>query len=547
MSAALFHFATAVLLGAGDGASAAAGSRLEADFVDRLLETDAESEGVVPAPIADDAEFLRRVTLDLAGVAPTAEALAAFVADRDPDKRARRIDELLASEQGVARLARFLLETTTGSRATYVWFANLFEYQEWLKDSLRAGRTWADIVRDILTATGQTNVNGATNFAMFHRARPDRLVAGAAEAFLGASLACAECHDHPSRPWTREQFWGAAAFFARTSTYIVSNGDHGIAETRFGRLEMPRAETPELLPFAFKLEGHPAVEPRWLDGTPAASEDGLREQFAEFLIRDPAFARNLVNRAWRHLFGRAFAEPVQDVGDDVRHSELLAALSRWFVQHDHDLRALFRLLAGSRAYQRSCTGGTGDERLFVRALPRPLDVDQLFAILEQSAGISLAALDPAGAAPAGPMQRPPSRADLPSIAKEIEGIAPDPSARRPVLDPKELARIEKYKADEVVPRAVGGEPDTIGHALARRNLMQGICTRIAASAVARLGEPIDARHVEWLWCTLLSRRPSVEETAEAMELLDRSEVRRDRSLADLAWVLINSAEFSHNH
>jgi hypothetical protein len=301
--------------------------------------------------------------------------------------------------------------------------------------------------------------------------------------------------------------------------------------------------------------GTAAVGARWLDGTPASSEEDLRGQLADFVVREPAFARNAANRVWEHLFGRALAEPVDDAGDAASHPELLAALARFFVESGHDLRVLLREITRSRTYQRSCRVETPrDERLFTHAIPRPLDVDQLFASLQLVTGIDpFARASGASAANAGDpatpatIERPPSRADLPFLAREMEGLAPDPSVRQPVFDPREFARIAKYKFDEKVPLIFGGDPATTGHALVRQNLLQGVCNRVAAAAVSASGDEIDSRHVDWLWRSLLSRPPTQDEIASAAGLLERNGAGRALALADLAWVLLNSQEFSNNH
>jgi hypothetical protein len=515
--------------------------------IDALIEARAADAGVAPAPIADDAEFLRRVTLDLAGRLPEVADARAFLADTRPDKRARLVDALLASEANTTRLARFLLELTTGSRATYVWFANLFEYFEWLKGSLRTNGSYDRIVREILTARGQTDENGATNFVLLNRARPDLLAGAVGRVFLGAPLACAQCHDDPSGEFRREQFWGVAAFFARTRSYFVTNGDHGITDARFGRIAMPPTSRPESFPIADDAD--PAavvVAARWLDGTPAKSADHLRAELAEFVVHDPAFARSLVNRVWAELFGRGLIEPLDDVAGIASHPAVVDALAGFFVRHDCDLRALLREIVASRAYQRaSGPCAAADERLFVRALARPLAVDPLYDSLCAAAGRAEPAdaeVSRADAAEPAPI----TVAMLPSVLPVMRMLAPDPAGGGTCVDPAKVERVNHYTLDAHVPELVGGPVGTVRNALTRQNLMDATCNGIVRHALANAGAPIGRAHVEWLWLALLTRPPRDDELSASLATIARAPAPR-QGLVDVAWSLLNCHEFCHNH
>src|SRR5262249_11905989 len=170
------------------------------------------------------------------------------------------------------------------------------------------------------------------NFTLLHRVRPDHLTTAVAREFLGSSLGCAQCHDHPRGLWKREQFWGVAAFFARTQAYLVTNGDYGITDTRFGRLAMPPLEHPDIVRPAGDVDPEtPALTARWIDGRAADGEEHLRAQLAAFVVRHPLFPLNFANRAWAWLMGRGLVEPCDELDAARPAPELLTALAEFLV------------------------------------------------------------------------------------------------------------------------------------------------------------------------------------------------------------------------
>jgi arylsulfatase A-like enzyme len=522
--------------------------------IDREIEARASAEGLALAPRCDDATFVRRVWLDLAGVIPAADDVRAFLADGAADKRGRLVDRLLASEECNTRLARFLLELTTGHRAEPVWFANLFEYFEWLKDELRRSAPYDEIVRRILTAAGTLDRVPATNFVMVQRVRPDQTAAALAKAFLGASLGCAQCHDHPSRPFKREQFWGVAAFFARTQPVLVTNGDHGVVDTRFGRIAMPPKDRPESAPLRYEPgPDEPAVRARWIDGTPARDETRLREELADFVVADPAFARNLVNRLWGRLHGEGLIEPVEDsLGNEAEasHPALLDALAGFAREARFDLRSILRALVLTRAYERASVADAPDRkaapRRFTRAIPRPLDVDQVYLSVLRCSGIDVPVTEGVAdlSLPAG-MELPPSRGALPTFRRPMSALQPAIGTSPKLADPEQVERAGRIYVDRSIPALLGGAPGTTLHALVRQNCTSSACRAAAARLAARCGGELSDRLLEEAWLTFLARPPAEEEVAAARALV--VDGATDAALNDLVWTLLNSAEFSHQH
>ena len=186
-----------------------------ASEVDRLLEETFRTEGLTPAPLTRDEDFLRRIYLDLAGTIPTAKEVTYFGLDIRPQKRIEMIDELLDSEEFVQNWGAYFREvvffraTETRARAAQADFEN------WLVEQLRDNQSWAEITTDILTATGQVDEEGAAAFLFAHTGKPDELAGEVSRIFLGIQLQCANCHDHPYDDWKREQFHELAAYFPR--------------------------------------------------------------------------------------------------------------------------------------------------------------------------------------------------------------------------------------------------------------------------------------------------------------------------------------------
>lgn len=183
--------------------------------VDRLLEAEFARRGVAPAPLCTDEDFLRRVTLDLAGTIPTPREVTYFGLDPSPDKRSRKIDQLLTSEEFSRTWAAYFREVVfsraTEARARIAQQA----FEDWLADQLQNNRHWDEITTDILTATGNVQENGAAAMIFAHTGQPDELAGEISRVFLGIQIQCANCHDHPYDAWKRRQFHELAAYLPR--------------------------------------------------------------------------------------------------------------------------------------------------------------------------------------------------------------------------------------------------------------------------------------------------------------------------------------------
>lgn len=185
--------------------------------LDQLIEQELQAAGVTVAGPANDEDFLRRVSFDIAGLPPKSREVTLFGLNPDPEKRSQAIAALLGSEDygrnwsTYWRDVVYMSATNTRARGASAVF------ERWMVDQLNQNRPWSAIVTDLLTATGDISENGATGLLFAHAAQPEEVAAEASRIFLGIQIQCANCHDHPSDIWKREQFHELAAYFPRTA------------------------------------------------------------------------------------------------------------------------------------------------------------------------------------------------------------------------------------------------------------------------------------------------------------------------------------------
>jgi hypothetical protein len=522
--------------------SVAAGESKAINFIDSMVE--AKLAGAKPSPLCSEPEFLRRVTLDLAGVVPGVEDVKSYLAAPDREKL---IDKLLASDEFDAWWGRFLLELTTGRRA--VNFDDEYNGRQlfdWLKQQVQKRRAYDAIVTDLLAAKGNAEGASPVHFILRYKVRPADLAGAVTRCFLGTKLQCAQCHDHPFDKYTQNDFWGVAAFFARTKKYEVEGGDIvGITDVQRNKKksddEDENAEKPAIV-----------SPPRWLDAKDPLPKGG-RKDLAHCVVTDPLFAKNIVNRVWARLMGRGIVDPVDSFGAHVHISnpELLDALAASFTRSHCDLRALIRQIVTANAYQRSGSGNA-DESLFTHAILRPLSVDQLYHSIIRGTRYDL---DEDGSDDDKGDEAPPEEAAKKDEVKEV--AAGDPS--KPKDMPKDMKKdMPKEKADEdaddkakeALDEADNKPADLLGEsskslrralALLNQGDIHSAVESGARHAMKTLGKPVRIEHFEFAYLSLLSRPLSENER----KLYAGKHKRAD--LEDAIWALLNCVEFKFNH
>ena len=358
------------------------------NFIDRQVFGKLRRVAINPFPVSSDRVFIRRLYLDLIGVLPTVGEVTAFVLDSHPDKRSHLIDALLKRSEYVEHWMVKLED----------WFRNSQYYSQgrtngtfkrYLREFVRQDRAYDEMVREMLTAVGDTTVRPAGNFwhpsidFMLKKFEVNKAVPTITRLFLGKRLECAECHNHPLENLTQDDFYGVAAFLARTRV------KHGYGQyrrvwynTRKGEVFHPVTKQP--------------VKPKFLEGpTPVIFGDtDRRKVLADWITKDQKlqFARATVNRIWADYFTVGIVEPFDDFRSTnaPTHPVLLDRLAEFFVDSKFRFKALHRLILNSKTYQLSShtSGRPGGEdplenRLFARYIPRRLPAEVLLDAIVQ--------------------------------------------------------------------------------------------------------------------------------------------------------------------
>jgi len=336
--------------------------------------------GIPPSPEVDDAAFLRRASLDATGVLPRAEELDTFLADSDPKKRSKQIERLLASSEYVDywayKWSDLLLVSSNKLPPPAMW-----SFYRFVRSRVAANMPWDRFARSIVTAKGSTLTNGAANYFVLHR-DPIDLTENSSMAFLGLSLTCARCHNHPMEKWTQDQYYGVASLFSRVQLKDGgATGDVIVMASPEGETRHPRSGA--------------VMPPRPLDGQALSIQwrGDRREAFADWLAQpdNPYFARAIVNRVWKNFFGRGLIDPEDDLRatNPASDEPLMDWLVADFIEHQYDVKHLIRTIMSSAVYARSSVpvpGNASDAKYLshypVKRLPAEVLLDAISRVTE---------------------------------------------------------------------------------------------------------------------------------------------------------------------
>ncbi len=550
--------------------------------IDALLASEWRARGIVPAPAVDDARFLRRAYLDVLGTLPPPHSIAAFVADRAADKRARLVAQLVELPAYADHWTNYWDDELMG-KSPRDQDVDRAAFRRWLRARFAENAPWNKVVYELVTATGQNSaggprrprlddpmsaetsedaqpgtVNGAVNWILQYEKTPQDLAGSASRTFMGVQIQCAQCHDHKTEKWKQDDFRRFAACFARARAKPLEAKQMG-GIRRVELQDLPRAlprltKDPELAPIA-------AARPTALDGTDLSASGDVRQALGAWVTsRDnPWFARAIVNRMWAHYLGRGFVDPI----DDMRPSNkpamdaLLAKLADDFVSHGYDLKQLTRTITSTAAYQLASSGGEpdADNHFWARFRLVPMGPEELLNALY--------------------------------AATNVEGTAKRAGVAN--LDQLRMQLVSQYTflfdVDEAADRTTF--EGTVSQALL---LLNGTLVGVGSAAIpgSALSEVLaspgsDAQKIEALYLRTLSRQPTAEEvlagssyvssavarplatilpplprvgtrTGGKRDPLRRIEARaahtvdpRKIAYEDIFWALLNSSEFLFNH
>jgi hypothetical protein len=506
------------------------------EVIDAAVRAAWERGKVTPAKPADDAEFLRRVYLDLAGSVPTYEQTVAFLDGKDPARREKLIDKLLADPRYARHQADVWDLILFGRRPPGYDTDKREGFQTWLMSRFEKNVPYDAWARELLRAEGNSAENGALYYVQY-RGAPEDAIEAIAQTFLGVQLHCARCHDHPYESWKQLDFYGMAAFLARLD--VVSVGKKGnlpvyaIGEYDAGDIQFsgPAKDA------APGKRGEP-VRPKFLlgatlDEPPAARNEkrarflsnqmpprpkfSRKDQLADWITRpdNPYFARAIANRVWAQYLGRGLVHPVDNLSPSNRASvpDLLDTLAKELVAHKFDLKWYVRELVNSRTYQLSGAGnGEPMPALYQHARSRPLSAEELVEAWRIVTGYA-AAEQAGGRKPGTGRYRPLDGYLLHFFGSPNTGTGAFQGGLHEHL----------YLSNGPLAQMIAAGKGSL------------------AELVADAGRPVEAR-VERLFLQTLHRRPAPAEAEKFAAFL-----KNNGPAADAVWALITCSEFRFNH
>ncbi len=526
-----------------------------ANFIDDLISKKLAALHLPPSRSASDLEFIRRVTLDLTGALPSPAEARSFAASTDPKKREKCITALMSRPEFIDFWAYKWSDLLRVNRGT-LKDKGMWAYYSYIHDAVRDNKPWDVMAKEILTAKGNTFLDGPANY--FRTAlKPEELAENVSQGFLGIRVQCAKCHNHPLEKWTQNEYYGMANIFARVKFKadlgIYVNDEMTVYNTASGDVVQPRLGKP--------------VAPKPLGGPMLAlsSDRDRRVFFAEWLTRSDNwyFAHSIVNRVWAHFMGKGLVEPVDDLRETnpASNPELFDALTDDFVRHGFDLRFLMRRIVSSRAYQLSSAAtpqNAKDDRYYSHFLVRRMTAETLLDTLSQVTGKpeEFPGMPPGYRAVQLPdthvksefmdtLGRPPrvitcecERSQEPNMAQALLFINGELINRKVTADGGLVDRLVKDgKSDaaileELYWSAFGRPPRTVE----RDSDLKSLRRALAASEVPPAPVTPSSQNTV----------PTAKQ-AQTPAPVPNPNMARRRVFEDLLWALVNSKEFLFNH
>ena len=487
------------------------------NYIDELVAAKLKKLRLHPSGDCSDEEFLRRVSIDLVGQLPTVEEYSAFMASTDPQKRAQKIDELIArkefTELWVSKWAEWLMMRSSQT----VSYKSIVLYYQWLSDQIANNVPLDVMVRDLLSASGGTFKVPQTNF---YQIETDRLkvAENVAQIFMGMRIQCAQCHNHPFDRWTQNDYYNFAAFFAQIGRkagedvreIIVFNGGSG---------EVQHVVTGANSP------------PTFLGGGPAEIPPGgdRRVVLANWLAspKNPYFATNFVNRVWQHFFGIGIVEPVDDVrvSNPASNPELIEAMAQRLTESNYDFKGLVRDICLSKTYQRSTQrneSNASDEKNFAHQNIRRIKAESVLDIISQVTTTK------------------DKFQGLPLGARAVQ-IADGASSSYFLTTFGRATRVTACTCEVKMEPTLSQALHLMNGDTVNSKIQQGgVLAQLAAQGM----DP--AASIENLYIRCLGRKPTAEEQASLAPLFAEGS-NREQALSDVFWALLNSREFLFNH
>jgi hypothetical protein len=488
----------------------------ERNYIDTLIDNKLKKLRIAPSAVCTDEEFLRRVSLDITGMLPTVTEHDQFLANTDPQKRAKLVDALLQRPEfadiWVMKWAE-LLQIRSGTDVAY---KSAVVYYNWLREQILANVPVNELVRQLVSSSGGTFENPAAGFYQFET-DPLKLAEDTAQSFLGVQIKCAQCHNHPFDRWTMNDYRGFVAFF----TQIERMKGEDPRET----IVYDRHSGDSVNPITNKV-----IPPKFLGGVqPPQNEEDRRQELADWMAdpANPYFSRHFANIVWDQFFGRGIIEPVDDVrvSNPAANPQLLSALARRLVDYHYDFRKLIRDICLSRTYQLSSQSNDTNEsdvRNFSHSGIRRLRAEVMLDCISEATGTK----DKFRGLPLGSHAVQIADGATSSYFLKTFGRATreTPCSCEVSIDPNLSQALHLINGDTVQGKIAGG----------------GLVRKMIAAKMT------DEAIITNLYVRTFSRPPGADELKTLLPLLS-DPATRQKTLEDIFWALLNSKEFMFNH
>ena len=504
-------------------------------FIDEQVHAKLRKLDLPPSPRCTDAEFIRRAFLDTLGVLPTPAEVREFLErpGRVQDRREALIDQILKRPEFVDywtyKWSDLLLVNSSRLRP-----AATRAYAAWIRRQVEANRPWDEMVHELLTSRGSTFDQGGGNFFLLHE-DPRDMAETTTQAFLGMSVGCAKCHNHPSERWTNDDYFALANLFARVRTKNgAGDGERILTAASSGDLIQPRTGRPQA--------------PRPLSGVGVAIDDpgDRREVLARWLTssENPDFARAIVNRIWANFFAVGLVEKVDDLrtSNPASNGALLDHAASFLVAHRYDLKALMREILRSETYQRSSTplpGNATETRFYSRYYPRRLMAEVILDAYSQVTGVPTEFRRSTGNGDNFQFTYPLGTRALELPDSQIASYFLKSFGKPDRIQTCECERTSEPSVAQVLHMANGDTLNAKLSSTACRPVRDARNPNAAKAAKAILEEA---------YLRSFSRPPTPEEERRLVAVLERAPVdQREKVVEDLYWALLTSKEFLFNH
>lgn len=492
-----------------------------ANFIDEHIQRKLKVLQVPPSPLADDATFIRRASLQIAGRIPTTDEVESYANSTDPDKRNKLIARLVRSGDYADHFAQkwsdLLRNKRRGQKPRQ---PGTIAFHRWLRNKIAANVPYDEMVRGVLTATGDVSVNPPAQWYAEVRYL-DRYVDDMAQVFLGLRIGCARCHHHPFEKYSQQDYYGLAAFFSR----VNRTGGTGVAERRANEMISVKQTGQVKHPVTGEV-----VPPHGLGGPDLEIPpfEDPRHYLVDWMTQpdNPYFARAFVNRMWAHFFGRGLVHPLDDlrVTNPAANEPLLAALAEEFTRSGYDMRHIVELICTSNTYQLSSQANEinlEETQNYARFYPQRL-----------SAEILLDAIDDV-------TDSPTRFSGLPKTTRALQ--LPDEDYSNQFLTlfgrPKRESACECERVSE----------PSLSQSLFVMNNGFVLSKVTGPYAVDLANDKREAeRKVRKLFLKTLSREPTPQEMQNALKYI-ASEKDQKTAFGNLIWTLVNTKEFLFVH